>query len=356
MLKYVVKKILYCLITLFGVVTLIFFLFSAGMGDPTQMKLGQRSSKEAAELVRKDLGLDKPLLVRYLAYLNDLIPLSLHGKDESSAFYYDKQKYSGVSFEVGSTVIALKLPYLRRSYQSQKKVASLIANVFPSTFVLALAAIIMASIFGIFFGAIAALSEDTFLDRSILVITALGMSTPSFFAALLIGWIFAFLLGNYTGLNLTGNLFELDDYGEGLHLQIKNLILPAVTLGIRPLSVIAQLTRGSLLDVLSQDYIRTAQAKGLSFGQAIRRHAMKNALNPVVTAISGWFASMLAGVIFVEYIFGYKGLGFLMVDGLNQLDMPVVMGCVILIAVVFVVVNLLADICYALLDPRVQHY
>jgi peptide/nickel transport system permease protein len=147
----------------------------------------------------------------------------------------------------------------------------------------------------------------------------------------------------------------MDDFGEGIHLQLKNLVLPALTLGLRPLSVIAQLTRSSLLDVLSQDYIRTARAKGLTFAQTLRRHALRNALNPVVTAISGWFASMLAGVIFVEYIFGYKGIGYLMVSSLNTLDMPVVMGCVMLIAVAFVAVNLLADVMYAWLDPRVKY-
>jgi peptide/nickel transport system permease protein len=353
--NYILQRIFYSLLTLWGVVTLIFFLFNAGMGDPTQMKLGQRSNKEAALRIQRDLGLDKPLGVRYLAYLNDLLPVSLHSKSEESAFYYSQQKYGGVSLSVSGAVVALKFPYLRRSYQSEEKVSQLIAAVFPNTLMLAVAAITFAGAIGIFLGVIAAVFSNTFVDRSILTISTLGMSTPSFFSALLMGWIFAFLLGSHTGLNLTGNLFELDDYGNGLQLQLRNLILPAMTLGIRPLSVITQLTRASLLDVLSQDYIRTARAKGLTFMQALRRHALRNALNPVVTAISGWFASMLAGVIFVEYIFGYKGLGFLMVDGLNNLDMPVVMGCVMLTAVAFVVVNLLADLLYALLDPRVKY-
>ncbi len=355
MLSYILQRFFYSLLTLFGVVTLIFFLFSAGMGDPTQMKLGQRSNREAAERVRRDLGLDRPLGTRYLAYLNDLSPLSLHSQNSESAFFYDKKKYGGTSIDLGSATLALKMPYLRRSYQSDSKVAGLIAATFPNTLVLALAAIIIASLIGIFFGALAAIYKDTWIDRGLLTLSTLGMSTPSFFAALLMGWIFAFLLADYTQLNLTGNLWEMDDFGEGVHLQLKNLILPAVTLGLRPLSVIVQLTRSALLDVLSQDYIRTARAKGLSFAQTLRRHALRNALNPVVTAISGWFASMLAGVIFVEYIFGYKGIGYLMVSSLNSLDMPVVMGCVMLIAVAFVVVNLLADLMYALLDPRVKY-
>lgn len=354
-MNYFLQRAMYNLLTLLGVVTLIFFLFSAGMGDPVQMKLEQRSTQQAAELIRRDIGLDRPLHIRYFAYLNDLIPISLHSKNAESAFYYEQKKYGGWSFSVGNTFVAIKKPYLRRSYQSGVRVTSLIATAFPNTLALAVAAIIFASIVGIFFGAISAIYNNTILDKTLLTLSTLGMSTPSFFAALLVGWLFAFVLGDYTGLNLTGNLWEIDDFGEGVHLQLKNLLLPALTLGMRPLSVITQLMRSALLDVLSQDYIRTARAKGLTFAQALRRHALRNALNPVVTAISGWFASMLAGVIFVEYVFGYKGLGFLMVESLNTLDMPVVMGCVMLIALCFVVVNLLADALYALLDPRIRY-
>ena len=127
---------------------------------------------------------------------------------------------------------------------------------------------------------------------------------------------------------MSGSLYEVDDFGKGSYIQWKNLILPAIVLGIRPLAVVTQLMRNSLLEVLSQDYIRTAKAKGLSMAQIIRRHALKNALNPVVTAISGWFASMLAGAVFVEYIFGWNGLGKEIVDALNTSDLPVIMGSV----------------------------
>ena len=180
------------------------------------------------------------------------------------------------------------------------------------------------------------------------------MSLPSFFAAILIGWIFAFVLGDLTGLNLTGNIYEIDDFGEGIHLQLKNLILPAFTLGIRPLSIVVQLSRNSMLDVLSQDYIRTAKAKGLSFGYIIWKHALKNSLNPVITAISGWFASLMAGVVFVEYIFGWKGLGYIIVDSLNNYDLPVVVGCVLTISVMFIIINTLTDLLYGILDPRIK--
>src|SRR5690606_2697718 len=134
----------------------------------------------------------------------------------------------------------------------------------------------------------------------------------------------------------------------------KNLILPAVVLGIRPLAVIIQLMRNSLLEVFNQDYIRTAKAKGLSKVQIIKNHALKNALNPVVTAISGWFASMLAGAVFVEFIFGWNGLGKEIVEALNTLDLPIIMGAVIVIATMFIIINIAVDIIYGILDPKIR--
>jgi len=180
------------------------------------------------------------------------------------------------------------------------------------------------------------------------------MSVPSFFSAILFAWIFGHVLHNYTGLNMTGSLYEVDDFGEGTHLALKNAILPAVVLGIRPLGVVIQLMRNSLLEVLNQEYIRTARAKGLSTYKIITKHALKNAMNPVVTAISGWFASMLAGAVFVEYIFGWNGLGKEIVDALNNLDLPVIMGSVIVVATTFVLITILVDLIYAYLDPRIK--
>ena len=203
-------------------------------------------------------------------------------------------------------------------------------------------------------GVIAALKKDTWIDRVMIVFSAFGMSMPSFFAAILFGWLFAFVLGDITGLNLTGNLWEVDDFGDGIKLQLKNLILPAFTLGIRPLAVVTQLSRNSMLETLSQDYIRTAKAKGLSFTKVIWSHALKNSLNPVVSAVSGWFASLMAGVVFIEYIFGWKGLGYVVVNALNSYDVPLVLGAVITMAIIFVIVNFLVDIVYSLLDPRIR--
>jgi len=154
-------------------------------------------------------------------------------------------------------------------------------------------------------------------------------------------------------LEQTGGLFITDDFGNEM-LSLKNLILPSLALGSRPIGIIFQLTRTSMLEVMSQDYIRTAKSKGLAFGRILYKHALRNALNPVVTAISGWFAGLLAGAFFVEVIFDIKGLGFVAVDSLLKFDFPVTMGAVLYTALIFVVINILVDIIYAVLDPRIS--
>lgn len=212
----------------------------------------------------------------------------------------------------------------------------------------------IAIVMGIGLGIVATLNKDRWIDRFLQLFSTLGMSVPSFFSAILFSWFFGYILYDFTGLNMTGSLYELDDMGERLQLQWKNIILPSVVLGIRPLAVIIQLLRSNLLEVLSEDYIRTAYAKGLSRNQVVFKHALKNSLNPVITAISGWFASLLAGSIFVEYIFGWKGLGKEIVEALNQLDIPVVMGAVLTIAFFFIIINIVVDLIYAYLDPRIK--
>ena len=151
-----------------------------------------------------------------------------------------------------------------------------------------------------------------------------------------------------------GSLYVVDELGQGEHLCLKNLILPALTLGIRPLAVITELTKATLLDVYSQDFIRTARAKGLNNRQIIWRHALKNALNPVITAVSGWFASLIAGAVFVEYIFDWKGVGVVIVDSLEKYDFPVVMGALLVVCILLIVINIVTDIIYGILDPRVR--
>ena len=219
---------------------------------------------------------------------------------------------------------------------------------------MAVSAIGIAIVLGILFGILSAVYKDTIFDRTISIISTLGMSVPSFFSAILFAYFFGFVLHEFTNLNMTGSLYEVDDFGEGSYIQIKNLILPAFVLGIRPLAVIIQLMRNSLLEVLNQDYIRTAKAKGLSMARVVRKHALKNALNPVVTAVSGWFASLLAGAVFVEYIFNWNGLGKEIVTALNTLDLPIIMGSVLIIATMFIIINIFVDIIYGWLDPRIR--
>lgn len=342
---------------LFGVITTIFFLFNVLPGDPANIILGQRANKDAIAAIHRDLGTDKHIFIQYLNYLNDLSPISLHNKRKvDNLFYLNSQKYnyySLLSFNK-NWIIVFKYPYLRRSYISKRNVSEIINDTLPETAILAFVAITFASFFGILLGIISAIRKNSILDKLIFILaTVFGMSAPSFLVGLLVAWLFGYILSYYTGLSASGSLYDLDVW-KGEQLLLKNLILPALTLGIRPLSIIIQLTRSSLLEVLSQDYIRTAKAKGLSFKKIILKHALKNALNPVVTAISGWFAGLMAGAVFVEKIFSWKGIGYAVVEALNNNDLPVVMGATIIFACIFVIINIVVDILYGILDPRVR--
>lgn len=347
---------MYALLTLFGVVTVIFLLFNVLPGDPAKMMLGQNQSAEQVEVVRQKYGFDKPKTTQYFYYLNDLLPISFHSKKETDYTFLRHGKYSAIPLlSINNTTTVLKFPYLRESFTKQgKRVSEVIGETLPNTAILAISAIAIALFIGLILGVISAIYKDTWLDKFIQIVSTVGMSVPSFFSAILFAWFFGFVLHEYTNLEMTGSLYELDDYGESMHIQWKNLILPAIVLGIRPLAVVIQLMRNSLLEVYNQDFIRTARAKGLSEYQIIRKHAVKNALNPVVTAISGWFASMLAGAVFVEYIFGWNGLGKEIVNALNTLDLPVIMGSVLIIAVIFIIINIFVDIIYTWLDPKVS--
>lgn len=333
MFNYIVKKVAYGLLVMLGVITLIFVLFNLLPGDPARMMLGQNADRESIEILHKELGLDKPVYVQYFNYLNDLSPI---GFDKDGSFGF-------------------KTPDLRRSYQSGRSVSSILADSFPNTILLAVVSIAFAFVVGVSLGALVAIYSDTWFEKFVLVITSLGMSLPSFFAAILIAWFFAFILADYTGLSMFGSLYSVDDFGNGEYIDMKNLILPALTLGIRPLAVICELTKSTMKEVLQQDYIRTAKAKGLSKFQIITKHALRNTLNPVVSSISGWFASLIAGAVFVEYIFDWKGVGVVIVDSLEKYDFPVLMGSLIVICVMLIIINILTDITYAALDPRIKN-
>lgn len=356
MIQYIIKKILYGILVLYGVITIIFFLFNVLPGDPATIILGQRATKESMAAIHKDLGTDRPILEQYAMYLNDLSPISVHNyKKTESHWYLNPEKYSWKPFfTIGiDKCVVFKMPHLRRSYISKRPVSDIIIETLPETAVLAFTSIVIASIIGIFLGILSAVKQNTFYDRFSLILAVLGMAAPSFFVGLIIAWLFGYVLKDYTGLSPTGSLYDIDVW-EGEKLKLKNLILPSITLGIRPLAIVVQLMRSSLLDVMSQDYIRTAKAKGLTLYSVIIKHALKNALNPVVTAISGWFAGLMAGAIFVEKIFSWKGIGYEVFEALTKNDLPVVMGATIIFATIFVITNIIVDIAYGVLDPRVR--
>jgi len=334
------------MLVMIGIVIVVFFLFQ-GFGDPSRLIMGQRADASTQENIRKELYLDQPKWKQFLFYLNDVSPISIYSKEEI------RQKQVKGIFIGGDTKFALKFPYLRRSYQTKKDVWSVLMEALPGTILLAVSAMILATVVGVFLGVIAAVKKDTWMDTSAIFASVLGISAPSFFMGIVIAYLFGFVLSHYTGLNMTGSLFNTDPFA-GRQLQLQNLVLPAITLGIRPLAIITQLTRGSMLDVLDQDYIRTAYAKGLSKRKVIWKHALRNALNPVITAITGWFAELLAGAFFVEYIFGWKGIGKVTVDALEKLDFPVVMGSVLITSSFFIAINILADWLYGVVDPRVS--
>jgi len=348
MLQFLLKRLLNGLLVILGVAITVFLIFQVLPGDPAQMAMGQRSDVSSIDAINKEFYLDRSLPEQLTLYLNDLSPIGIHPTEDVV------EKYEGSSLiTFGSKSLTLKTPYLRRSIQSNRLVFEILTDRLAGTLVLAISSMIFACIVGIIMGILAALKHNTAIDHALVSISALGISAPSFVAATLIAYFFAVKWHDFTGLNLTGHLFETHAF-TGRELMLKNLILPALTLGIRPLAIITQLTRSSMLDVMSQDYIRTAKAKGLNNKTIVVKHALKNALNPVITAVSGWLASLMAGAFFIEYIFGWKGLGSVTIEAVFSLDFPVVMGATLFIATVFVIVNLLVDVIYGIIDPRIK--
>lgn len=303
------------------------------LGDPVQFMVGDKADAETRAAISKRFGLDRPLYVQYGKYLNQLSPIGM--KEDDAGFGF-------------------KSPSLGRSYQTNQPVMQLLRLRLEGTMILATAAMLLAALLGIGLGILAALRYGTWVDKSILSFSVLGISAPSFFIGVLMAWIFAVKLRGITGLNVSGHFFEEDVFSMGRHIIWQNLFLPALSLGIRPLAVFIQLTRSSMLDVLQSDYIRTAKAKGLSARRIRLGHALRNALNPVLTSATGWFASLLAGAFFIEYIFDWQGIGKLTIDALNTKDFPVILGSAIFIGSVFVIVSILTDWLYRVLDPRIR--
>lgn len=350
MLRFISTRLAYGIMVMMGVVVVVFTLFNLLPADPARLTLGQRADVESIEAINKELGLDQPKWVQLKLYLKDLSPIAIHADDEAAQKKYGYTKLIAVG---EGEALVLKKPYLRRSYQTKRDVWDILMQALPQTVILAFASILLACIIGIFLGVIAAVKQHTWFDNLAMTLSVFGISVPSYFSAMVLGYFFGILWHSWTGLNHIGGLFIIDDYGNEV-LALKNLILPAIALGTRPIGTIFQLTRSAMLDVLSQDYIRTARAKGLAFAQVLYKHALRNALNPVVTAVSGWFAALLAGAFFVEVIFGINGLGFTAVDALLKFDFPVAAGTVMFTAFIFIIINILVDILYAILDPRIK--
>jgi peptide/nickel transport system permease protein len=353
--KFLIQRTIAGALVLLGVIVVIFLLLNIIPVNAEQLSVGQNTDEATLLATKKKLRLNYSPTERLWFYISDLSPLSIQSHTDPEAplslmsgDYHYKTLVRGTNKS-----FVLKQAYFGRSFQSDKPVLQILSKKILPTAILACTAMTLASFLGIVLGLFSALNYGKTIDRLLVSISVVGISIPSYFSALLLAIIFGYYLSNYTHLNITGPLVDISDIGE-YFINWKNLILPTIALGIRPVAIILQLTRNSMLDVLSADYIRTATAKGLSKKVVILKHALRNALNPVVTSITGWFASLIAGAFFVEYIFDFKGLGHETVNALTMFDFPVVMGAVLLIAFVFVLVNILVDILYTLLDPRIR--
>ena len=316
-MRFLLKRLLQGLGVLLGTLTLVFFIFSF-VPDPARELAGQTERESVVQAFRHKHGLDLPIYSRYISFI-----------------------YNAAIGDLGS------------SYITDRPVTDSIKGALPATLILASVAMFFAAFFGIMIGLVLAIFPESRIGDIVLSICALGMSAPSFVVAILVAWLFGYVLHSYTHLPMTGGMIIVDPF-EGPRLAWAHLILPAFTLGIRPLAVIIQLSRNSAIEVLGAPYIRTARAKGLSRSRILLHHVLRNSLNPVLTATSGWFASMLAGAVFVEFVFGWKGMGLLMFNALESGDLPIVMGCTLVISSIFVLINVAVDLLYGILDPRVR--
>ncbi|MEM0998756.1 MAG: ABC transporter permease [Bacteroidota bacterium] len=350
MLRFLLRRLGSGLLVIWGIVTLLYAIFHL-QGNPAEMMVGENTDAETKAAIERAYHLDRPPFQQYLFYLHDLSPIGVLSYDDPDL---GGQRYVKLFSTGGTDFLALKQPWFRRSFQSNKRVSELLAEKLPGTIILAVSAMLIACLLGIPLGIWSALQKERFSDRLITFLTLLGISAPSFFMAVIIIRIFAVNWGDWTHFNISGYLFEERIFADGYTVHWRNLVLPALALGIRPLSIITQLTRASMIEVLGADYIRTARAKGLKSRVIVLRHALQNALNPVLTSISGWFASLLAGAFFIETIFDWQGLGKLTIDALTANDYPVILGAAILIGITFVLINILVDILYTRLDPRVR--
>jgi peptide/nickel transport system permease protein len=334
MLQYVLKRLLGLIPVLFGITLAVFLLLRLIPGDPAIVLAGERATPEQVAALRDQLGLNQPLFLQYFAFLGNLLRLNL-----------------------GNSLIS-GIPVLEE-----------IRLRWTATVELAIAAMLVAIVLGIPAGVVAAVQKNRWLDQLTMGGSLIGVSLPVYWLGLLLIYLFSVTLnwlppsgrigieGGLTFQPITG--FYLLDSLLRLNLPVfldvlAHLILPALTLGTIPLAIVARITRSTMLDVLSQDYIRTAKAKGLPDRVVIFRHALKNALLPINTTIGLQFGTLLGGAILTETIFSWSGIGSWIYEGILARDYPVVQGGVVFVAIMFVLVNLLVDLSYGFVDPRVQ--
>lgn len=333
MSQYLLKRLLGMVPVLFGITLAVFVLLRFIPGDPAIVLAGERATPEQIAALRTQLGLDQPWYVQYFAFVGNLLQLNL-----------------------GNSILS-GIPVLDE-----------IRSRWAATFELSIAAMFVAIVFGIPAGIIAAVQKNRWQDQATIAGSLLGVSLPVYWLGLLLIYLFSvtlrwlppsgrisirFDVQPITGFYLLDTLlrFNLPAFLD----VITHLILPAVTLGTIPLAIVARITRSAMLEVLSQDYIRTAKAKGLSNSLVVLRHALKNALLPINTTIGLQFGTLLSGAVLTETIFSWAGIGSWIYDGILARDYPVVQGGVVFVAIVFVLINLLVDLSYAIIDPRIRY-
>jgi len=304
-ISYIIRRVLLAIPVLVGVVTLVFLSLRLMPGDPALIMAGEAAPQEVVERIRDQLGLDRPLLVQYGIYMGNL----LRGD-------------------------------LGQSVRTRREVTREIGFRFPATMELAAASMAIAMVFGVLAGVVSATKQYSILDYSTMVGALFGISIPVFWFGLMAMWVFSVQLG----------WFPVGGRGT-----IRHLVLPAITLGAMSTGMIARMTRSSMLEVMRQDYVRTARAKGVTERVVQLKHALRNALIPVLTIAGLQFGTLLGGSVLTETVFTWPGVGRLMVDSIMNRDYPVVQGAVLLIALVFTGVNLLVDIAYSFVDPRIRY-
>lgn len=330
--RYLVKRSLTLILVLLGVSLLVFGFVRLIPGDPAVVMLGERATPESIERVRAQLGLDKPVHEQYLIFVAN----ALRG-------------------DLGTSVLR------------QEPVTREIIRRFPATIELAFAAMIIATFLGVPLGILSAVKRDSWFDASSMIVALTGVSMPIFWLGLMLIFLFAVTLrwlpsgarldanAQYdpiTNLVLLDSLMQANIalFAQGL----RHLVLPAIALGTIPMAIIARMTRSSMLEVLNQDYVRTARAKGLKERSVILRHALRNALLPVITIVGLQVGILLSGAILTETVFSWPGIGRWLVDAIYARDYPIVQGVTLTIAIIFVVINLIVDILYTFIDPRVR--